>query len=79
MSAPINAAASLQDNILFGKLAYGQARGAERVGEIIANVIDDLGPPRSGYGSGPELPRRQWWRAIVEAPNARSSALPARF
>jgi putative ABC transport system ATP-binding protein len=37
-----NAAASLQDNILFGKLAYGQARGAERVGEIIARVIDDL-------------------------------------
>ena len=37
-----NAAASLQDNILFGKLAYGQARGAERVGEIIADVIDDL-------------------------------------
>jgi putative ABC transport system ATP-binding protein len=37
-----NAAASLQDNILFGKLAYGQARGAERVGEIIAEVIDDL-------------------------------------
>ena len=38
-----NAAASLQDNILFGKLAYGQARGGERVGEIIAQVIDDLG------------------------------------
>ena len=37
-----NAAASLQDNILFGKLAYGQARGAERVGEIIAEVIDRL-------------------------------------
>ena len=37
-----NAAASLQDNILFGKLAYGQARGAERVGEIIAEVIDEL-------------------------------------
>lgn len=37
-----NAAASLQDNILFGKLAYGQARGAERVGEIIAEVINDL-------------------------------------
>jgi ABC-type multidrug transport system fused ATPase/permease subunit len=37
-----NAVASLQDNILFGKLAYGQARGGERVGEIIAQVIDDL-------------------------------------
>ena len=37
-----NAAASLQDNILFGKLAYGQVQGAERVGEIMAEVIDDL-------------------------------------
>ena len=42
-SGAFNAAASLQDNILFGKLAYGQARGAERVGEIISQVIDDLG------------------------------------
>ena len=37
-----NAAASLQDNILFGKLAYGQARGAERVGALIREVIDAL-------------------------------------
>ena len=37
-----NAAASLQDNILFGKLSFGQARGADRVGEIIAEVIDSL-------------------------------------
>jgi len=37
-----NAAATLQDNILFGKLAYGQAGGAERVGEIMSAVIDDL-------------------------------------
>lgn len=40
--ARFNAAASLQDNILFGKLAYGQARGAERVGEIMAEVIREL-------------------------------------
>lgn len=37
-----NAAATLQDNVLFGKLAYGQAGGAERVGEIMSAVIDDL-------------------------------------
>ena len=37
-----NAAATLQDNVLFGKLAYGQAQAAERVGEIMAAVIDDL-------------------------------------
>ena len=37
-----NAAATLQDNVLFGKLAYGQAQAAERVGDIMASVIDDL-------------------------------------
>ena len=37
-----NAAATLQDNVLFGKLACGQAGGAERVGEIMSAVIDDL-------------------------------------
>ena len=36
------AAASLQDNILFGKVAYGHARGAERIGAVIADVIDAL-------------------------------------
>ena len=38
-----NSAGSLQDNILFGKLAYGQAGGAERVGEIVSAIIADLG------------------------------------
>ncbi len=38
-----NAAASLQDNILFGKVAYGQALSAERVGAMIAEVVDQLG------------------------------------
>jgi ABC-type cobalamin/Fe3+-siderophores transport system ATPase subunit len=38
-----NASASLQDNILFGKLAYGQARGVERVGALISEVVDALG------------------------------------
>jgi len=37
-----NAAATLQDNILFGKIAYGQANAADRVGEEIAHVLDDL-------------------------------------
>ncbi|MDC0033986.1 ABC transporter ATP-binding protein/permease, partial [Alphaproteobacteria bacterium] len=36
------AAASLQDNILFGKAAYGHARGAERIGAVIAEVVDAL-------------------------------------
>ncbi|MDH3737788.1 MAG: ABC transporter ATP-binding protein/permease [Alphaproteobacteria bacterium] len=37
-----NAAAPLQDNILFGKLAYGQAEGPHRVGALIAETLDDL-------------------------------------
>lgn len=37
-----NAAATLQDNILFGKLAYGHARGSERVGALLGEVVDAL-------------------------------------
>ncbi len=37
------AAATLQDNILFGKMAYGQAKAAERVGEEIRAVVEELG------------------------------------
>ncbi|MFQ5972467.1 MAG: ABC transporter transmembrane domain-containing protein [Alphaproteobacteria bacterium] len=38
-----NAAASLQDNILFGKLAYGQAQAAQMVGALITETLDALG------------------------------------
>ena len=41
-SETYNAAAPLQDNILFGKLAYGQAEGPRRVGALIAETLDDL-------------------------------------
>ena len=37
------AAASLQDNILFGKIAYGQAQASERIGELITEVLNELG------------------------------------
>lgn len=37
-----NSASSLLDNILFGKLVYGQARAAERVREVVGEVIDAL-------------------------------------
>ncbi len=36
-------AASLQDNILFGKIAYGQAQATDRISELIGEVLDDLG------------------------------------
>ncbi len=37
-----NPAASLQDNILLGRIAYGMAEGPERVGEEIHKVLDEL-------------------------------------
>lgn len=37
-----NVAASIQDNILFGKLAYGQAQVHSKVGRILAEVVDRL-------------------------------------
>jgi len=37
-----NAAASLQDNILFGKIAYGEADAAVRVPQVLAEVLDAL-------------------------------------
>ncbi|MEP4885113.1 MAG: ABC transporter transmembrane domain-containing protein [Alphaproteobacteria bacterium] len=38
-----NAAGSLQDNILFGKLVYGQAEGMRRIGGLVAETLDNLG------------------------------------
>lgn len=38
----INQWATLQDNILFGKVVYGQPRAKERVGEVIEGVIDSM-------------------------------------
>ena len=35
-----NAIASLQDNILFGRLVYGQAQAAQKIGRLIAEVLD---------------------------------------
>lgn len=38
-----NPAITIQDNILFGRLAYGQARAQSRVGELIRETVDSLG------------------------------------
>ena len=38
-----NAASSLQDNILFGRLVYGQAQAASRIGALITEVLDATG------------------------------------
>ncbi len=37
-----NAAATIQDNILFGKLAYGQAKAAQRIGKVIEQLLNEL-------------------------------------
>ena len=47
-----NATANLQDNILFGKLAYGQAQAQERVGQLIAEVVDEKGLREAVTGVG---------------------------
>lgn len=38
-----NAAANILDNILFGKVAYGQAQAQERVGDLVRDVMEELG------------------------------------
>ena len=38
-----NARISIQDNILFGKLAYGQANAQQKINSLIADVVDSLG------------------------------------
>jgi ABC-type bacteriocin/lantibiotic exporter with double-glycine peptidase domain len=38
-----NAAASIQDNILFGRLAYGRSEARDRIGTLISEVIDEFG------------------------------------
>ena len=37
-----NAASSIQDNVLFGKLAYGKAQAAARIGALVSEVIEEL-------------------------------------
>jgi ABC-type multidrug transport system fused ATPase/permease subunit len=37
-----NAAATLQDNLLFGKIAYGEAEAATRIPALIADVVKGL-------------------------------------
>lgn len=40
-SAAYNGASSLQDNILFGKVAYGQAQAAQKLTRLIGEVLDE--------------------------------------
>ena len=40
--ASYNSAATIQDNILFGRLVYGQAQSSDRIGKLIHEVLDGL-------------------------------------
>ncbi|MFO1060269.1 MAG: ATP-binding cassette domain-containing protein [Dongiaceae bacterium] len=51
-----NAAASLQDNILFGRLSYGQAQAAPRIGGLITEVLSHLGLRRAVLEVGLDYP-----------------------
>ena len=53
--AEFNAVASVQDNILFGKIAYGQAEGPETVGRLIDETLDELGLRQDIVGAGLEF------------------------
>jgi putative ABC transport system ATP-binding protein len=37
-----NSAATLQDNILFGRLVYGQAQADQKIGTLISDVLNEL-------------------------------------
>ncbi len=41
-AARYNSAATLQDNVLFGKLATGQAQASTRIGAMLHEVLDEL-------------------------------------
>ncbi len=37
-----NAAANIQDNILFGKISFGFAQAAEKIGAVLASVVEEM-------------------------------------
>ncbi|MCG8512131.1 MAG: ATP-binding cassette domain-containing protein [Rhodospirillales bacterium] len=51
-----NAAASVQDNILFGRLVYGRRQAEEAVGQLIEDVVDSLELRRPLLDLGLEAP-----------------------
>ncbi len=47
-----NGATSIQDNLLFGRIAYGQAKAQERVGVLLTEVLEELGLHEAVYAAG---------------------------
>ncbi len=54
--AAYNAAANIQDNILFGKIAYGYAQAAERIGNLLSEVVDEMDLKRAILKVGLNFP-----------------------
>jgi ABC-type transport system involved in cytochrome bd biosynthesis fused ATPase/permease subunit len=51
-----NAAATIQDNLLFGKLAFGEAEAEKRLVQVVAQVIDALDLRRTVIEAGLAFP-----------------------
>lgn len=51
-----NAAASVQDNILFGKIAHGRAQARKEVGEVIDDVVKKLDLDQTLIDLGLDMP-----------------------
>ena len=52
----VNPAISIQDNILFGRLAYGKARSAVTIGAVIREIVDRMGLRRDVMEVGLDYP-----------------------
>ncbi len=42
-----NAAANIQDNILFGKISYGFAQASDKIGALLASVVEEMALKRT--------------------------------
>jgi ABC-type multidrug transport system fused ATPase/permease subunit len=51
-----NAAANIQDNILFGKIAYGYAQANEKIGALLVDVVAEMDLKRSIIKVGLNFP-----------------------
>ncbi|MEP3247972.1 MAG: ABC transporter transmembrane domain-containing protein [Sneathiella sp.] len=51
-----NAAVNIQDNILFGKVAFGFAQASEKVGAVLASVVEEMDMKRTIIKVGLNFP-----------------------
>lgn len=51
-----NGPSSIQDNVIFGKIAYGQAQAGARITELLTDLLDELGLRQSVIQVGLDAP-----------------------